>query len=225
MDISDMQEDVTEHLGVVSSSISRRFQGRSTYQPLARGPRRSSSESEYLIGKRQDEPGGSSTQAGNRNVTYGATTSRLILPVNVGQLGTLAEHQTHSPSRFPIAGAVSAGDSSNSNNYQQQQLHLPGSNLKQSTRQRDSHQNLRDRDQQHFVVGIGPTHAGVSNFLQARTGASAAAPIPESNDDYALLLGAGRWQRYQQQHLHIDALEDGDDVEVRNSSLKDTIYV
>ncbi|KAL7741900.1 hypothetical protein ACLKA6_012114 [Drosophila palustris] len=194
MDISDMQEDVTEHLGVVSSSISRRFQGRSTYQPLARGPRRSSSESEYLIGKRQDDPspGASPSQAGNRNATYGATTSRLIVPVNVGQLGTLTEHQTHSPSQFPIAGAASTGDNSNSNNYQQQQLHLPGSNLKQSTRQRDTHQHLRERDQQNFVVGIGPPQAGVSNFLQTRTGASAAAPIPESNDDYALLLGAGR---------------------------------
>ncbi|KAH8394304.1 hypothetical protein KR215_007467 [Drosophila sulfurigaster] len=159
MDISDMQEDVTEHLGVVSSSISRRFQGRSTYQPLARGPRRSSSESEYLIGKRQDESlaGGSSTQA---------------------------------------AGAAAAGDNSNSNNYQQQQLHLPGSNMKQSsTRQRETHLHLRERDQQHFVGGVGaPQAGGVSNFPQARTGASAAAPIPESNDDYALLLGTGRNQ-------------------------------
>ncbi|KAH8249052.1 hypothetical protein KR032_005480 [Drosophila birchii] len=65
MDISDMQEDVTEHLGVVSSSLSRRFQGRSTYQPLARSPRRSSSESEYLISKRQDQQlSGSSSQSG-----------------------------------------------------------------------------------------------------------------------------------------------------------------
>uniref|UniRef100_A0A1B0G0H4 Organic solute transporter ostalpha n=1 Tax=Glossina morsitans morsitans TaxID=37546 RepID=A0A1B0G0H4_GLOMM len=54
MDISDIQEDVSEHLGVMSSSISRRFQGRTSYQPLPRGPRRSSSESEYLINKRQD---------------------------------------------------------------------------------------------------------------------------------------------------------------------------
>ncbi|XP_073824329.1 transmembrane protein 184C isoform X3 [Musca autumnalis] len=54
IDISDIQEDVTEHLGVVSSSISRRFQGRNSYQPLSRGPRRSSSESEYLMNKRLD---------------------------------------------------------------------------------------------------------------------------------------------------------------------------
>lgn len=211
MDISDMQEDVTEHLGVVGSSITRRFQGRSTYQPLSRGPRRLSGESEYLIDKRQageqqqmmvgagagagGSSSGSSTQAGNSRAKYGATTSRLIVPVNVGQLGTLNEHLTHSPSRFPIAGAVAAGagvaDSNNSNNYQQQQLHLPGSSQLQqaTTRQRDPHQHLRERDQQHFVGGGGIG----SNFLQARTGAtSAAAPIPESNDDYALLLGAGR---------------------------------
>ncbi|EDW03122.1 GH10663 [Drosophila grimshawi] len=196
MDISDMQEDVTEHLGVVSSSISRRFQGRNTYQPLVRGPRRSSSESEYLIGKRPEQatPGGSGTQAGNSNATYGATTTnRLIVPVNAtGQLATLTEHQTHSTSRFPIAGAAEAGDNSNSNNYQQQQLHLPGTNLKQSTRQRDTNQHLRERDQQHFLGGVGPPQATGSSFLQARAAASAAAPIPESNDDYALLLGAGR---------------------------------
>lgn len=211
MDISDMQEDVTEHLGVVGSSITRRFQGRSTYQPLSRGPRRLSGESEYLIDKRHageqqqmmvgvgagagGSSNGSSTQAGNSRAKYGATTNRLIVPVNVGQLGTLSEHLTHSPSRFPIAGAVAAGagvaDSSNSNNYQQQQLHLPGSSQlhQATTRQRDPHQHLRERDQQHFVGGGGIG----SNFLQARTGAtSAAAPIPESNDDYALLLGPGR---------------------------------
>lgn len=213
MDISDMQEDVTEHLGVVGSSITRRFQGRSTYQPLSRGPRRLSGESEYLIDKRQageqqqmmvgagagagGSSSGSSTQAGNSRAKYGATTSRLIVPVNVGQLGTLNEHLTHSPSRFPIAGAVAAGvaDSNNSNNYQQQQLHLPGSSQLQqaTTRQRDPHQHLRERDQQHFVGGGGGGGGIGSNFLQARTGAtSAAAPIPESNDDYALLLGAGR---------------------------------
>lgn len=204
MDISDMQEDVSEHLGVVGQTITRRFQTRSTYQPLSQGPR---GESEYLIDKRQGgeqmmavaggSSSSSSTQAGNSRAKYGATTSRLIVPVNVGQLGTLTEHQTHSPSRFPIAGAAAAGagvDSSNSNNYQQQQLHLPGSSqLTQATRQRDSHQHLRERDQQHFVGGIGPHQPGGNSFLHARTGAtSAAAPIPESNDDYAMLLGAGR---------------------------------
>ncbi|XP_022222612.2 transmembrane protein 184C isoform X3 [Drosophila obscura] len=156
MDISDMQEDVTEHLGVVGSTLSRRFQGRSTYQPLARGPRRSSSESEYLISKRQDQQlSGSSNQS----------------------------------------GAAGAGDSSNSNNYQQQQLHLPGARSQPSPRQRET-QHLRERErererdqqQQHFVG------AGGSSFLRlvpVAGAASSAAPIPESNDDYALLLGAG----------------------------------
>ncbi|XP_055918105.1 transmembrane protein 184C isoform X2 [Eupeodes corollae] len=48
IDISDMQEDVTEHIGYVTGSISRTFHGRTTYQPLSRG-RRSSSESDYLM--------------------------------------------------------------------------------------------------------------------------------------------------------------------------------
>ncbi|XP_034668896.1 transmembrane protein 184C-like isoform X1 [Drosophila subobscura] len=196
MDISDMQEDVTEHLGVVGSTLSRRFQGRSTYQPLARGPRRSSSESEYLISKRQDQQlsGGSSTQSGNM---YGATSSRLIVPIDVGQLNSLntEPNQTHAHSQFPIAGAAGAGDSSNSNNYQQQQLHLPGARSQPSPRQRET-QHLRERErererdqqQQHFVG------AGGSSFLRlvpVAGAASSAAPIPESNDDYALLLGAG----------------------------------
>jgi len=191
MDISDMQEDVTEHLGVVGSSLSRRFQGRSTYQPLARSPRRSSSESEYLISKRQDQQlPGSSSQSGNM---YGATSSRLIVPVYDGKLITLPENQpTHSQSqsRFPLAGVVDDGASSNSNNYQQQQLHLPGAtgSSQLSTRQRDTlHLRERERD-----PGAGA--GGGGHFLRLPPGAgaaSAAAPIPESNDDYALLLGAG----------------------------------
>jgi len=185
MDISDMQEDVTEHLGVVGSSLSRRFQGRSTYQPLARSPRRSSSESEYLISKRQDQQlPGNSSQSGNM---YGATSSRLIVPVYDGKLNTLPESQsTHSQSRFPLAGVADDGNSSNSN-YQQQQLHLPGAAGSQpSTRQRDTlHLRERERD-----PGAGA--GGGGSFLRLPPGAaSAAAPIPESNDDYALLLGAG----------------------------------
>ncbi|XP_070139399.1 transmembrane protein 184C isoform X2 [Drosophila kikkawai] len=174
MDISDMQEDVTEHLGVVSSSLSRRFQGRSTYQPLARSPRRSSSESEYLISKRQDQQmSGSSSQSGNM-VTYGATSSRLIVPVYEG---------------VPPDDMVT---SSNSNNYQQQQLHLPGAaGTQPSTRQRETlHLRERERDRDLGAGGAG----GNSSFLRLAPGAgaaSAAAPIPESNDDYALLLGGG----------------------------------
>ncbi|XP_001963021.3 transmembrane protein 184C isoform X2 [Drosophila ananassae] len=143
MDISDMQEDVTEHLGVVGSTLSRRFQGRSTYQPLARSPRRSSSESEYLIGKRQDQQ---QQQSGNSSQS----------------------------------GIADDSNSSNSNHYQQQQLHATGS--QPSTRQRDT-LHLRERERE--------TGAGGGNFLRLAPGATAAAPIPESNDDYALLLGTG----------------------------------
>ncbi|XP_068151450.1 transmembrane protein 184C [Drosophila tropicalis] len=203
MDISDMQEDVTEHLGVVSSSITRRFQGRSTYQPLARGPRRSSSESEYLIRNRQDQQmqsGGGSTSTQSSGNMYGATSSRLIVPVNVGKLSTLTEsHQQqihqHSPTqsqfRFPLAaGAESsgAGDShSHSNNYQQQQLHLPIATSPLSTsRQRDIHLRERERERDR-----GNQHQNFLRMPPALGATTAAAPIPESNDDYALLLGAG----------------------------------
>ncbi|KAH8260369.1 hypothetical protein KR026_010388 [Drosophila bipectinata] len=143
MDISDMQEDVTEHLGVVGSTLSRRFQGRSTYQPLARSPRRSSSESEYLISKRQDQQ---QQQSGNSSQS---------------------------------AGIADDSNSSNSNHYQQQQLHVTGS--QPSTRQRDT-LHLRERERETGAAG---------NFVRLAPGASAAAPIPESNDDYALLLGTG----------------------------------
>lgn len=126
---------------------------------------------------------GSSSQSGN---IYGATSSRLIVPVYEGKLTTLPENQpTHSlsQSRFPLAGGTpdDMNTSSNSNNYQQQQLHLPGA---AATRQRETlHLRERERDA-----------GGSSNFLRLAPGAgaaSAAAPIPESNDDYALLLGGG----------------------------------
>ncbi|XP_030376706.1 transmembrane protein 184C-like [Scaptodrosophila lebanonensis] len=232
MDISDMQEDVTEHFGVFSSSISRRFHGRSAYQPLARGPRRLSNESDNLINKRLDQQlPTSSSQAGNRGQgqgqgkysTYGATSSRLIVPVNVcieersQQLNKVTEART--PSRFPLAGGGEAvgGIGGGDNNFQQQQLHLPGASnftgiALQNTnvtskaaaaRQRDS-QHLRERggggaggmgggdyQQLQFLGGVGPPQSG-SSFLQARAAAAAvAAPIPDSNDDYALLMGAG----------------------------------
>lgn len=54
MDISDIQEDVSEHFGVVSNSVTRHFRGRSNYQPLPRGPRFVQHETKYLMGKRND---------------------------------------------------------------------------------------------------------------------------------------------------------------------------
>lgn len=44
LDVTDVQQDVSEHIGVVGSSLSRRFRGRSMYH-LTRG----STESDYLI--------------------------------------------------------------------------------------------------------------------------------------------------------------------------------
>lgn len=45
IDISDVTQDVGEHFGVVGSSLSRRFRGRTSYR-MARG---STSEAEYLV--------------------------------------------------------------------------------------------------------------------------------------------------------------------------------
>lgn len=43
-DLSDVQQDVSDHLGVVGSSLSRRLRGRGAYQPA-----RSSNETEHLF--------------------------------------------------------------------------------------------------------------------------------------------------------------------------------
>jgi Organic solute transporter Ostalpha len=47
-DISDVQQDVSEHFGVVSSSVSRRLRGRTMYQQIQQG-RRDAAENEYLV--------------------------------------------------------------------------------------------------------------------------------------------------------------------------------
>uniref|UniRef100_A0A7G3AUV0 Putative organic solute transporter ostalpha n=1 Tax=Lutzomyia longipalpis TaxID=7200 RepID=A0A7G3AUV0_LUTLO len=66
MDFSDVQQDVSEHLGVVGSSLSRRLRGRTAYQ-MARG----TTEHDYLISTGINPPeGGPSTyyQSGLRDV-------------------------------------------------------------------------------------------------------------------------------------------------------------
>lgn len=66
LDFSDVQQDVSEHLGVVGSSLSRRLRGRTSYQ-MARG----TSEHDYLISTGINPPEGPSTayyQSGLRNV-------------------------------------------------------------------------------------------------------------------------------------------------------------
>lgn len=62
LDISDVHQDVSEHLGVVGSSLSRRFRGRTTYQ-MPRGGSGScdsvgGSEREYLVQPTTATPGG-----------------------------------------------------------------------------------------------------------------------------------------------------------------------
>uniref|UniRef100_A0A1B0CWT1 Organic solute transporter ostalpha n=1 Tax=Lutzomyia longipalpis TaxID=7200 RepID=A0A1B0CWT1_LUTLO len=66
MDFSDVQQDVSEHLGVVGSSLSRRLRGRTAYQ-MTRG----TTEHDYLISTGINPPeGGPSTyyQSGLRDV-------------------------------------------------------------------------------------------------------------------------------------------------------------
>lgn len=74
LDISDVHQDVSEHLGVVGSSLSRRFRGRTTYQ-MPRGGSGScdsvgGSEREYLVqqtGSSGNLSGGHCYQSGLNN--------------------------------------------------------------------------------------------------------------------------------------------------------------
>lgn len=77
LDISDVQEDVGEHFGVVSSSLSRRFRGRTSYQMSHGGY---SSESQYLIGP------SSSTQCYQSGIDVGQPTS-ITNTSNTSKLG------------------------------------------------------------------------------------------------------------------------------------------
>lgn len=64
LDISDVHQDVSEHLGVVGSSLSRRLRGRTTYQMPREGSAMcdAGSEREYLV---QPASGPSSPRAGH----------------------------------------------------------------------------------------------------------------------------------------------------------------
>ncbi|XP_075151463.1 transmembrane protein 184C [Haematobia irritans] len=100
IDISDIQEDVTEHLGVVSSSISRRFQGRNSYQPLSRGTRRSSSESENLITKRQDDGEAGTSQPLTTSCDVNDNTAGIRPTTSKASITMSTHNQTPSYSNF-----------------------------------------------------------------------------------------------------------------------------
>uniref|UniRef100_A0A1B0C1D5 Transmembrane protein 184C n=1 Tax=Glossina palpalis gambiensis TaxID=67801 RepID=A0A1B0C1D5_9MUSC len=204
MDISDIQEDVSEHLGVMSSSISRRFQGRTSYQPLPRGPRRSSSESEYLINKRQD---GEVVRAnllvvpiaddlpdtGNRYEyhthyaktlaqanRYGAT-DNLVLPV------CEAEITKASPSHPHLAGAQPSTSKTSIpiNNHLSSATSTNFAGISIQKRESSNHE---------FSTHYGAPVAVGPSFLQARNVSAnpMPSPIPESSDDYASFVGSSR---------------------------------
>lgn len=211
IDISDIQEDVTEHLGVVSSSISRRFQGRNSYQPLSRGPRRSSCEAEYLINKRMDGDVSGSTQllvapgdmndttGNNRNQyhthyakplakanRYGATDS-LVLPVCDAAITNPSSSQSQLAGNRPTtskASITSATITTNTNNHPTaSQSNFGGISIQK-----------RDATIREFPTHYGAPVAGGTSFLQARNVSTthAPSPIPESGDDFASFIGSTR---------------------------------
>lgn len=213
IDISDIQEDVSEHLGVVTGSISRRFQGRSTYQPLSRGPRRSSSESEYLINSRQESEGTGSGQlvasdggdindkTGNKrnqyqtNYTkqlakanrYGATDS-LVLPVCDAAITNDSQSQLagNRPNTFKasITADNAAAIISTNTNHPPSATH---SNFGGISIQK------RDPTVGDFPIHYGAPVVGGTSFLQARNVTiPAPSPIPESVDDFASFIGSSR---------------------------------
>lgn len=205
IDISDIQEDVTEHLGVVSSSISRRFQGRNSYQPLSRGPRRSSSESEYLFNKRMDgDPAGTSQllttvsdvndNTGNNSKRYqssfsnplvkanryGATDS-LVLPVYDTAISN--NFQSHSQLAGNRPTTSKASITTTHNQPSATHTNFGGISIqKRETTSRD------------FPTHYGAPVAGGTSFLQARNVSTthAPSPIPESADDFSSFIGSSR---------------------------------
>uniref|UniRef100_A0A1I8N2D5 Organic solute transporter Ostalpha n=1 Tax=Musca domestica TaxID=7370 RepID=A0A1I8N2D5_MUSDO len=205
IDISDIQEDVTEHLGVVSSSISRRFQGRNSYQPLSRGPRRSSSESEYLINKRLDGDAAGTSQllttvtdsddnTGNiRNKyqtnyakplakanRYGATDS-LVLPVYEAAITNDYPSQSQLAGNHPTTSKASITTTQN-------QSTATHSNFGGISIQK------REVTARDFPAHYGAPVTGGTSFLQARNVSTthAPSPIPESGDDFSSFIGSSR---------------------------------
>lgn len=215
IDITDIQEDVTEHLGVVSSSISRHFQGRSTYQPLSRGPRRSSSESEYLINKRLDGDATEVSQqllvpasdindsTGNNRKQYhthyakplakanryGATDS-LVLPVCDAAITNDSPSQSQLAGNRPTtskASITTATTNTTSTTNHPSATHSNFGGI--SIQKRGDPTTIRE-----FPTHYGAPVAGGTSFLQARNVSTthAPSPIPESGDDFASFIGSSR---------------------------------
>lgn len=222
IDISDIQEDVSEHLGVVTGSISRRFQGRSTYQPLSRGPRRSSSESEYLINRRNDGegPGGGQLLAadhdqinditGNKSShyqthyakplakanRYGATDS-LVLPVCDAAITNDSQSQSQLAGNRPTTSKASI-TSTNATNNAAAIIATNTTNISHPSATQSNFGGIsiqkRDATVRDFPTHYGAPVAGGTSFLQARnvTTTNVPSPIPESVDDFASFIGSSR---------------------------------
>lgn len=205
IDISDIQEDVTEHLGVVGSSISRRFQGRTSYQPLSRGPRRPSSESEYLINKRLDGDSAGTSQlliaagddaddTGNNRSKYQTNYAKPLAKANrYGATDSLV---------LPVCDAAIINDSPfhsqlAGNRPSTSKASITTSNILPSA----THLNFggisiqkRETPTREFPTHYGAPVAGGTSFLQARnvSTTNAPSPIPESGDDFSSFIGSSR---------------------------------
>ncbi|XP_039440302.1 transmembrane protein 184C [Culex pipiens pallens] len=104
LDISDVHQDVSDHLGVVGSSLSRRFRGRTTYQ-MARGGSSScesvgGSERQYLVNPTTS--GGSSS-----NLTSGAQCYQSGLSSSGAQLYANAPKSTQQNSYGTLDAGIS----------------------------------------------------------------------------------------------------------------------
>ncbi|XP_054741665.1 transmembrane protein 184C isoform X1 [Anastrepha obliqua] len=217
MDISDMQQDVTEHLGVVSSSISRHFQGRSNYQPLSRGTRRSSGETEYLISKRQDSDNNPEAIISDMPTASSMVGDVMIVSSKggvVGQTGNRKRHNSNFASK-PLAKANRYGATDN--------LALPVGEIALTT-DSTSHIHIADMHSAYntscavnaeaagthsnFGINIqkrevnarerspqqvyGAPVPGGNSFLQARNVGVHSSSIPDTGDDFVSLIGTGR---------------------------------
>ncbi|XP_037807291.1 transmembrane protein 184C isoform X1 [Lucilia sericata] len=221
IDISDIQEDVSEHLGVVTGTISRRFQGRSAYQPLSRGTRRSSGEyfrrldgedsssSQQLLVPDTD----SSDKTGNNKKRnpyqthyakplakanrYGATDS-LVLPVCDAAITNDSQSQSQLAGNRPTTSKASI-TTATGNETSSNAAAIIATNT--NTHPSATHSNFggisiqkRDPTVRDFPTHYGAPVAGGTSFLQARnvTTTHAPSPIPESVDDFASFIGSSR---------------------------------
>lgn len=226
-----MQQDVTEHLGVVGSSISRHFQSRSTYQPLSRGPRRSSSETEYLINKREVGDNAADGMISDMPSTSSMVGDVMIVSGGsaVVQKGNRKEYNSNFASK-PLAKANRYGATDNLlmpvgeivlTTDSTSHIHLAGSRITHNTSAKvpsfstntatvEPHSNFGINIQKREVHSreyspqqlYGAPVPGGNSFLQSRNVGAHSSNIPDTDEDFVSLIGSGRWHRYTESSSH-----------------------